>query len=212
MKGQFTRLIVFLTVMVLLVAGITAVTYAVWSTSEGGSTPATTETGEWEDGSFRYLVIEIGYDGGNKLIKYRQKADDGSDFSAFDAGDTAASGITSVKVAGYDGILTTLKIPQEITVRGGGETAVISVDTIAMLSVEEYDGQRLIEELTIPASVTTIEAGSFMFCDNLKSVVFEAGDQPITLGDKCFYRCVSLDRSKVDFGGREVVEGEYCFG
>lgn len=198
--------------MVLLVAGITAVTYAVWATSDGGSTPVTAGTGEWEDESYRYLVLEIIYGGEAKQIRYRQKDVDGSDFNAFDAGDAAASGITSMKVVGYEGILTALKIPSEVTIKGGGETVVMQVDTIAMLSVEEFDGLRLVEELTIPSSVTTVEANSFMFCDNLKSVVFEAGDQPVSLGDKCFYRCVRLDRSAVDFGGREVSEGAYCFG
>ena len=105
MKGQFTRLIIFLTVCVLLIAGITAATYAVWTTSDGGSTPATTETGEWEDPSFRYLVLEISFaDGSSAIAEYVQKDEAGADVSAFYVGGKDASGAAQAKVKGYKGI------------------------------------------------------------------------------------------------------------
>ena len=213
MKGQFTRLIIFLTVCVLLIAGITAATYAVWTTSDGGSTPATTETGEWEDPSFRYLVLEISFaDGSSAIAEYVQKDEAGADVSAFYVGGKDASGAAQAKVKGYKGILTTLKIPPSVTVKdGAGQTKEIAVTAIATGTVEQYDGLRLIEELEIPSSVMTIEDNSFMFCDNLKKVTFVSGGGALTMGNMCFYRCVKLDIAAVDFGGRSVTQGENCF-
>lgn len=213
MKGQFARLILFMTVCVLLIAGITAATFAVWTTSDGGSTPATTVTGEWDDPSFRYLTLELTHAGGTTVAVYRQNADDGSAFDAFDAGDVDAAAVTSAKVIGYDGILTVLKIPPTVTVKGGGNTAEVTVNSIAMGTVEQYDALRLVEELEIPATVNSIASYSFAFCDSLEKVVFVGGGGELTLGDKCFYRCVKLDKAAgVNFGGRTVTEGEYCFG
>lgn len=213
MKGQFTRLIIFLTVCVLLIAGITAATYAVWTTSDGGSTPATTETGEWEDPSFRYLVLEISFaDGSSAIAEYVQKDEAGADVSAFYVGEKDASGAAQAKVKGYKGILTTLKIPPSVTVKdGAGQTKEIAVTAIATGTVEQYDGLRLIEELEIPSSVMTIEDNSFMFCDNLHKVTFISGGGALTMGNMCFYRCVKLDIADVDFGGRSVTQGENCF-
>lgn len=213
MKGQFTRLIIFLSVCVILIAGITAVTYAVWTTSDGSSTPATTGTGDWEDASFRYLVLEISYqDGSSESAVYRQKAEDGSDFSAFEVSKTDVSTATGVTVKGYKGILTTLKIPPSVTVKNAdGQSALLPVTAIATGTVEQYDGLALIEKLEIPASVTKIEDYSFMFCKNLASVTFVQGEEALTLGDMCFYGCVKLSESAVDFGGRSVTQGENCF-
>lgn len=213
MKGQFSRLIIFITVCVLLIAGITAATYAVWTTSDGGSTPATTETGEWEDPSFRYLVLEISFaDGSSAIAEYVQKDEAGADVSAFYVGEKDASGAAQAKVKGYKGILTTLKIPPSVTVKdGAGQTKEIAVTAIATGTVEQYDGLRLIEELEIPSSVMTIEDNSFMFCDNLKKVTFVSGGGALTMGNMCFYRCVKLDIADVDFGGRSVTQGENCF-
>ena len=213
MKGQFTRLIIFLTVCVLLIAGITAATFAVWTTSDGGSTPATTETGEWEDPSFRYLVLEISFaDGSSAIAEYVQKDEAGADVSAFYVGEKDASGAAQAKVKGYKGILTTLKIPPSVTVKDeAGHAKEIAVTAIATGTVEQYDGLRLIEELEIPSSVTTIEDNSFMFCDNLKKVTFVSGSGALTMGNMCFYRCVKLDIADVDFGGRSVTQGENCF-
>lgn len=213
MKGQFTRLIIFITVCVLLIAGITAATYAVWTTSDGGSTPATTETGEWEDPSFRYLVLEISFaDGSSAIAEYVQKDEAGADVSAFYVGEKDASGAAQAKVKGYKGILTTLKIPPSVTVKdGAGQAKEIAVKAIATGTVEQYDGLRLIEQLEIPSSVTTIEDNSFMFCDNLEKVTFVSGGGALTMGNMCFYRCVKLDIADVDFGGRSVTQGENCF-
>lgn len=213
MKGQFTRLIIFLSVCVILIAGITAATYAVWTTSDGSSTPATTGTGDWEDASFRYLVLEISYeDGSSETAVYRQKAEDGSDFSAFEVSKTDVSTATGVTVKGYKGILTTLKIPPSVTVKNAdGQSALLPVTAIATGTVEQYDGLALIEKLEIPASVTKIEDYSFMFCKNLTSVTFVQGEDALTLGDMCFYGCVKLSESAVDFGGRSVTQGENCF-
>lgn len=214
MKGQFSRLIIFMAVCVILIAGVTAVTYAVWTTADGSSTPATTETGEWEDASYRYLVLEINYsDGSCELAEYVQKADDGADLEAFviSAGDVSSA--VSATVKGYNGILTTLKIPSSVTVKNrGGQSVQVNVTKIATGTVEQYDGLRLIEKLEIPSSVTEISSYSFAFCENLADVTFVSGGGELTLGDKCFYRCVKLERSSVDFGGRTVTEGEYCFG
>lgn len=213
MKGQFTRLIVFMTVCVLLIAGITAATFAVWTTSDGGSTPATTQTGEWEDASFRYLVLEISLaDGSSVQTEYRLTAADGSDFSAFDAGNTDVTTAIDATVIGYNGILTTLKIPPSVKVKGADQSVEVPVTAIATGTVEQYDGLRIIEKLEIPASVERIEDYSFAFCDNLARVDFVAGGGALTMGRMCFYRCVKLSRDNVDFGGREVTEGEYCFG
>lgn len=213
MKGQFTRLIIFLSVCVILIAGITAATYAVWTTSDGSSTPATTGTGDWEDASFRYLVLEISYqDGSSETAVYRQKAEDGSDFSAFEVSKTDVSTATGVTVKGYKGILTTLKIPPSVTVKNAdGQSALLPVTAIATGTVEQYDGLALIEKLEIPASVTKIEDYSFMFCKNLASVTFVQGEEALILGDMCFYGCVKLSESAVDFGGRSVTQGENCF-
>lgn len=213
MKGQFTRLIIFLSVCVILIAGITAATYAVWTTSDGSSTPATTGTGDWEDASFRYLVLEISYqDGSSESAVYRQKAEDGSDFSAFEVSKTDVSTATGVTVKGYKGILTTLKIPPSVTVKNAdGQSALLPVTAIATGTVEQYDGLALIEKLEIPASVTKIEDYSFMFCKNLASVTFVQGEEALILGDMCFYGCVKLSESAVDFGGRSVTQGENCF-
>lgn len=213
MKGQFTRLIVFMFVCVILIAGITAATYAVWTTQDGGSTPVSTETGEWEDPSYRYLVLEIALsDGSSVSASYRQNAQDGSLFDAFDVGEKDATTATGATVVGYNGILTTLRIPPTITVKGAGQTAEVQITAIATGTVEQYDGLRLIEKLEIPSTVATIADYSFAFCDNLESVTFVSGGGALTLGNKCFYRCVRLKRSNVDFGGRTVSEGEYCFG
>lgn len=212
MKGQFARLTIFMCVCVIIIAGITAVTYAVWTTSDGGSTPATTQTGEWEDPSFRYLVLEIVDNNGAKTeLRYAQTAADGSEISAFDAGDIDVSAITSVTVKGYEGILTTLKIPPSVKIAAAGQTVELPVTAIAMGTVEQYDGLRLIKELEIPSSVNEIAAYSFAFCDSLEKVVFMSGGGELTLGEKCFYRCVRLQRSAVDFGGRSVSEGADCF-
>ncbi len=214
MKGQFTRLIIFMTVCVLLVAGVTAATYAVWTTSDGGSTPATTQTGEWEDPSYRYLVLEVLFaDGSSSLAEYAVTDGEGADFSAFDVGQAGADNAVSATVVGYTGILTTLKIPPSVTVRDdGGNTKEISVTAIATGTVEQYDGLRLIEELEIPATVATIGDFSFMFCDSLKKVTFVSGGGALTMGNMCFYRCVKLDYpSAVDFGGRSVTQGDDCF-
>ena len=213
MKGQFSRLIIFITVCVLLIAGITAATYAVWTTSDGGSTPATTETGEWEDPSFRYIVLEISFaDGSSAIAEYVQKDEAGADVSAFYVGEKDASGAAQAKVKGYKGILTTLKIPPSVTVRdAAGQSKEIDVTAIATGTVEQYDGLRLIEQLEIPSSVTTIEDNSFMFCDNLHKVTFVSGGGALTMGNMCFYRCVKLDIADVDFGGRSVTQGENCF-
>lgn len=213
-KGQFARLTVFMVVCVLLIAGITAAAYAVWTTSDGGSTPATTETGEWEDPSFRYLVIEIDLGGGNSVVaEYRQKSAEGEDFSAFDAGDADITGAVSATVKGYNGILTTLKIPPAVKVKNNaGQSVEIPVKAIAMGTVEQYDGLRLVEKLEIPSSVESIADYSFAFCDSLKSVTFVSGGGALSMGRMCFYRCINLDRSNVDFGGRSVSEGELCFG
>ncbi len=214
MKGQFTRLIIFMAVCVILIAGVTAVTYAVWTTADESSTPATTQTGDWEDASFRYLVLEIVYsDGSSELAEYVQKAADGSDFEAFDISAADLSSAVSATVKGYNGILTTLKIPPVITVKNaGGQSAQLNVTKIATGTVEQYDGLRLIEKLEIPSGVTEIASYSFAFCESLAEVTFVPGGGELTLGDKCFYRCVKLERSAVDFGGRTVTEGEYCFG
>lgn len=212
MKGQFARLIVFMCVCVIIIAGITAATYAVWTTSDGGSTPATTQTGEWEDPSFRYLVLEIEDGSGVRTeLRYVQTSEDGSEIAAFDAGNADLSAITSVTVTGYEGILTTLKIPSVVKVSAAGQTAELPVTAIAMGTVEMYDGLRLVKELEIPASVNSIGAYSFAFCDSLEKVVFVPGGGELTLGEKCFYRCVRLLRSEVDFGGRSVIEGTDCF-
>ena len=214
MKGQFTRLIIFMAVCVLLIAGITAATYAVWTTSDGGSTPATTQTGEWDDPSYRYLVLEVSFaDGSSAIAEYVQKDEAGADVSAFYVGEKDASGAAQAKVKGYKGILTTLKIPPSVTVRdAAGQSKEISVTAIATGTVEQYDGLRLIEELEIPATVATIGDFSFMFCDSLKKVTFVSGGGALTMGNMCFYRCVKLDYpSAVDFGGRSVTQGENCF-
>lgn len=211
MKGQFTRLIIFMTVCVLLIAGVTAVTYAVWTTEDGNSTPATTHTGEWEDASYRYLVIRT--DVSDDLIRYRQKGEGDSDFDAFDAGGADVLSATSVAVVGYEGILTTLKIPPTVIVKNSaGDSKELPVTVIATGTVEQYDGLRVVEKLEIPASVTEIKAYSFMFCDSLEQVNFVAGSGTLTLGDKCFYGCVKLSESAVDYGGRTVIKGEFCFG
>lgn len=200
-----------MTVCVILIAGITAVTYAVWTTEDGSSTPATTQTGEWEDASYRYLVIRT--DVSEALVRYRQKAEDGSDFGAFDAGSADVLSATAVTVVGYEGILTTLKIPPAVVVKNSaGESKELPVTVIATGTVEQYDGLRLIEKLEIPSQVTEIEAYSFMFCDSLAEVSFVAGGGTVTLGDKCFYGCRKLSESNVDYGGRTVEKGEYCFG
>lgn len=213
MKGQFARLTVFLFVCVILVLGVTAAAYAVWTTTDGSSTPATTQTGEWDDPSFRYLVLGLTFaDGSYREVSYRQKSDDGSDYSAFDAEGADLADVTKVSVVGYQGILPTLKIPPTVVVGSAGETKEFDVTVIAMGTVEQYDGLRIVETLEIPASVTSVEAYSFAFCDSLREVTFVAGGGALSLGDKCFYGCVNLDRSAVDFGEREIAEGEYCFG
>lgn len=212
MKGQFTRLIIFMAVCVLLIAGVTAATYAVWTTSDGGSTPATTQTGEWDDPSFRYLVLEIAFsDGSSALAEY--VLEDGAEVSAFDVGQATATNAVSATVVGYKGILTTLKIPPAVTVKDdAGQTNEISVTSIATGTVEQYDGFRLIKELEIPATVTSIADYSFMFCDSLEKVAFVSGGGALTMGKMCFYRCVNLDYpTAVDFGGRSVTQGKSCF-
>lgn len=210
MKGQFTRLIIFMAVCVIIIAGITAATYAVWTTEDGSSVPATTQTGEWEDASYRYLVIKT--DVSDELLRFRQKADDGTDVNAFySSSDLSAA--TRVTVVGYEGILTKVVIPAQVTVSyGAGETKTLPVTTIATGTVEQYDGLRIIEKLEIPSTVTLISAYSFMFCDSLTAVTFAEGGDALVLGDKCFYGCVKLSESAVDYGGRTVEKGEYCFG
>lgn len=211
MKGQFTRLIIFIAVCVILIAGVTAVTYAVWTTGDGSSTPATTQTGEWEDASYRYLVIKT--DVSDALVRFIQKAEDGTDFAAFDAGTADVLSATRVTVVGYEGVLTTLKIPPAVTVKNAaGESKELPVTVIATGTVEQYDGLRIIEKVEIPSQVTSIEAYSFMFCDSLTEVKFVGGGDALTLGDKCFYGCVKLSESAVDYGGRSVTKGEFCFG
>lgn len=205
---------IFMTVCVLLIAGVTAATYAVWTTSDGGSTPATTQTGEWDDPSFRYLVLEISFaDGYSALAEYVITDGAGADFSAFDVGQAGADNAVSATVVGYKGILTVLKIPPSVTVKDdAGQTKDISVVAIATGTVEQYDGFRLIKELEIPATVTSIADYSFMFCDSLEKVAFVSGGGALTMGKMCFYRCVNLDYpTAVDFGGRSVTQGESCF-
>lgn len=216
MKGQFTRLIIFISVCVLLIVGITAVTYAFW-VSGSGATPASTETDEWEDPSFRYLVLTLELsDGSEKEVSYVQRLGQNANFNAFYTEGTDPNTVTKVSVTGYNGILTVLKIPPEVTLKSDENAHGVkkTVTEINMKTVEIYDGLRVVEELEIPHTVTEIGDYSFAFCDSLKKVVFAEGEnaQPLEIGKFCFYKCRNLSKDNVSFGGRSVTEGEFAFG
>lgn len=206
MKSNYARLIIFFAVCVVLIASITAVTYAVWE-ENSDETNINISSGEWDDPSYRYLVLQIEYtDSGQTMYKDIRF---NTDISAFDAQGVSVQSITAVKVVGYEGLLTTLKIPPRVLLKNTtpSEERELSLKVIAMQSVEMYDALRLVQVLEIPYSVTTIEAYSFAFCDSLREVNFvvdtlQEGQeiQKVAIGEKCFYMCRN---AVINYNGRQ---------
>lgn len=98
--------------------------------------------------------------------------------------------------------MRTVQLPEGVTAVGAGAFA----DT-------------KLTELSLPETVTAIGAQAFRGCWVLGSVVFEEGENELTLGDNCFNDCISLTNIELParctsvasgaFGGCEALEWAY---
>ena len=68
-----------------------------------------------------------------------------------------------------------------------------------------YAGGKLVTDLVVPASVTSVDVNAFMGCDSIESVAF-AGDN-VEIGGGAFVRCSSL--VSVDFSGIKVITSAF---
>ncbi len=106
-------------------------------------------------------------------------------------------------ITGYTGTDKNVIIPAYVTVNGK-KVAVTKIDT------EAFKGTS-IESVTIPSTVTAIEADAFRTCVNLTQIDLTNAKNLTTIGDGAFYGCKNL--TDADLSGAEDLEflGEYAF-
>ncbi len=87
----------------------------------------------------------------------------------------------------------------------------VSAETIVDLSAQnftkidkgKYSGQRVLEKIILPATVTEIDSRAFLNCISLKKVIINGTKSGITVGEDAFSGCTSLE-SIQDTNGNEV--------
>ena len=107
---------------------------------------------------------------------------------------------------------TDYKIEDSVLKKKQGESWVsVSAETIVDLSAQnftkidegKYSGQRVLEEIRLPATVMEIESRAFLNCISLKKVIINGTISGITVGEDAFSGCTSLE-SIQDKNGNEV--------
>lgn len=118
----------------------------------------------------------------------------------YDTNDTDGEyGLQYMKVVGEENAELKLALisfsPKPLAAPETKETASVP-DYVQYIFTGAFKGDRVLEEVTIPSSVTGIGAEAFMNCSKLSKVTFEdpAGSAMTTIGERAFCNCVSLER------------------
>ncbi|OUQ45103.1 leucine-rich repeat domain-containing protein, partial [Lachnoclostridium sp. An118] len=146
--------------------------------------------------------------------------------TVFAAGGTTTSGLTyedngdSVTITGYTGNEASVVIPNEIEgkpVTAIGERAFFKNNTLTSVAIPDsvtgigdyafYESG--LENINIPAGVTTIGMGAFELCKSLSSVTFAEGSRLSSIGDSAFYMTWSLTSIEIPDGVTGI--GDYAF-
>ena len=137
--------------------------------------------------------------------------------TVFAAGETTAEGLVyevngeSVTITGYTGNEASVVIPNEIEgkpVTAIGERAFSQNNTLTSVAIPDsvtgigdyafYESG--LENINIPAGVTTIGRSAFTNCKSLSSVTFAEGSRLSSIGDSAFYMTWSLTSIEIPDG------------
>lgn len=157
---------VFIAAVVVML--LTAPKAGAWSETVGDFTVSRERSG------YSYGDVTVSaYNGNSTDITFPTKVTySGTEYDVVAIGSNVLS-----KLAGTDGIKTTVTIPEGYT-------------SIAGNAFQNCYGLR---SITIPASVTTIQYNAFEGCKNLASVTFAEGKSNLSFGNKVFLNCTSLN-------------------
>lgn len=79
-------------------------------------------------------------------------------------------------------------------------------NTISVIEEGAFPQCDYLEKLTIPSSVSEIKEGSFDYCQSLRTIIFERGASPLTLGTRVFSFCPKLTAISI---GRNLIFSIY---
>ena len=122
---------------------------------------------------------------------------------------TGEDAVATVTADNLNCTLTEVNIPE--TVEHGGVTYRVTTIAAHAFSGSSWSGNKTLQEITIPASVTSIGDHTFRNCTALQTVVIKAkNSNGISLSNANFYGCTAL--TSVDMSESDVsVIGQYCF-
>lgn len=83
-----------------------------------------------------------------------------------------------------------VKTLESMTFSGCASLETIDLGSVITIGIQVFQNCNSLKELTLPNSVTQIDARAFMLCENLETIVF--GDNLESIGEYAFNGCTSL--------------------
>lgn len=93
---------------------------------------------------------------------------------------------------------------------GSNIEEIVFPSTFETISKYAFNYMTSLKKLTVPASVTSIAEGAFQYCTSLEEVIFEDGEDELSLGNYMFRYCDQL--TSVTFSSRVKTIGNSMFG
>lgn len=200
-----TGIVLIIIALVMVVVTITSVTYAFWSgNSEIGTDNTNSPSIDYEDNTYKYLVIEatttvddksyfvyLTYDNSKKY--FTQDTSYNTKYNEAIHNITEASTLDNVKVIGYEGNLgeyEKINVPESISwgVDSTQASFNLTITELGFHSSEEFPKLHNIKSIVVPSTVTKISEMSFVYWGNLNAIYFKGSEESIvTKGDNTIF-------------------------
>ena len=218
-----TGIVLIIIALVMVVVTITSVTYAFWSgNSEIGTDNTNSPSIDYEDNTYKYLVIEATTTVDNKSYFVYLTYDNSENYFTQDTsynekyGEekyiiTIESRLNNIKVIGYEGNLgeyEKINVPKSIPWGVGSSQASsnLTITELGFHSSEEFPKLHNIKSIVVPSTVTKISEMSFVYWGNLNAIYFKGSKESIETGVNTIFGTNGLkplNTIKVYYSGSE---------